>query len=427
MPRIVKPLVSTNIKKYKPKEKTYTKSDGQGLQLLIKPNGTKLWEFYFFSPIFLKRRKTTFGVYNSQTNTLKMARDKRADYLKLVADGIDPMEYYSEQKKIKKMEAEKDTVTVQEVLNDFYSHRTKTHRLKEITVSKDKSRVENHFINKLPKKDKTNILDVTYDVTIKILKKLEKDDKLETLRKVKAILVNMLNYAYAENIIKDNLIIGRLQVYNFVTPTKARNNPTLTKKEDIKHFYNAILNYKKNLVSKYLLLMSIHTAQRQGAIIKAKWSDIDFDNKIWIIPKEHMKGTATATKDHYLPLSDELIVYLQELKFYTGESEYLFPNSQQKATRNKYPHISNNTARSTIRALGFSNEQQTAHGLRAMFKTVCKEHQEEHKLSNEFVERILAHKIGNDVENAYNRANSLEDMRKVITWWSKFLEGLKNE
>lgn len=425
MARVVTPLNDTKIKTSKPKDKEYLIPDGKGLSISIKPNGNKLWIFRYKSPTTLKRNRMSLGKYPN--TTLKQARDKTTEYQNLISDGIDPVEYKKKIEDNIKQEQELKIFTIQKVLDDYYEHRAKTHRLKTTTVTKEKGRVQNHIINNLPKKDKTIITDVTYELLIKILKKLEDENKLETLRRIKAIIVNMLNYAYAENIIKDNLIIGRLQVYSFVTPTKARNNPTLTKKEDIKRFYNSILNYDKSLITKYLLLMSIHTAQRQGSIITARWQDISFDTKVWTIPKEYMKGTATATKDHHVPLSKYLIKYLEELRAYTGDSEYLFPNSQIRATRNKYPHISNNTTRNAIRLMGYTNEQQTAHGLRAMFKTVCKEHQEEHKLSNEFVERILAHKIGNDVENAYNRANNLEDMRKVIEWWGEFLEGLRDE
>lgn len=422
MARVVTPLTDSKIKNAKVQDKDYNLADGNGLSLLVRVSGNKYFIFRYLSPITQKRNRMSLGQYPNMT--LKQARDKTIEFQNLISDGIDPVQQKKTEEQKIKADKEKNIYTFQKVLDLYYEHRTKTHRLKEITVTKDKARVENHFVNRLPKKDKTPIHSVTYKETVKILKELENEDKLETLRKVKAIIINVFKYAYAEDIINDVEIFGRLQVYSFVTPKTSKNNPTFTKKEDIKKLYNDIINYDKNLISKYLLLMTIHTAQRQGSIVTSRWCDVDFKNKVWIIPKEYMKGTASATKDHHVPLSDNLIKYLKELKAYTGDSQYLFPNSQVMATRNKYPHISNNTCRSTLRALGYSNEQQTAHGFRAMFKTVCKEHQEEHKLSNEFVERVLAHKVGNDVENAYNRANSIEDMRKTLSWWSEYLEGL---
>lgn len=129
-------------------------------------------------------------------------------------------------------------------------------------------------------------------------------------------------------------------------------------------------------------------------------------------------------KEHILPLSNILIKHLKEYKKLTGFGEYLFPNSQINATRNKNPHISNNAVTSALRVMGYIKEQQTAHGFRAMFKTVCKENQEEHNLKNEFVEKVLAHKVDGTVEGAYNRADSIDDMRIIVNWWSSYLESL---
>ena len=137
--------------------------------------------------------------------------------------------------------------------------------------------------------------------------------------------------------------------------------------------------------------------------------------------------------DHHLPLSDTTIKYLKELQKFTSDGVYLFPNSQTGSTRNKYPHVSNNTVTKALRIMEYTKEQQTAHGFRAMFKTVCKENQEKvkdkdnHKiLENEFIEKVLAHKVEGDVEASYNRSKSIEDMRKVVNWWSDYLEGLNN-
>ena len=130
------------------------------------------------------------------------------------------------------------------------------------------------------------------------------------------------------------------------------------------------------------------------------------------------------SKEHILPLSDITIKYLKELRSIGLDSKCIFPNSQINTTRNKYPHISNNTATNALRKMGFTKEEQTAHGFRAMFKTVCKENQEDFDISNEFVERILAHKVEGNVEASYNRAINIKEMRIITNWWSEYLEGL---
>ncbi|MDC7243343.1 MAG: tyrosine-type recombinase/integrase [Sphaerochaetaceae bacterium] len=431
MARIVTPLVDTKIKNAKAKEKNYTLSDGQGLQLLIKTDGKKLWEFYYTSPITLKRRKTSLGLYptvklgdKSKDDYEGSARWWRDEYLKLLSKNIDPIQHFKEEKEKKRQEGEKEKHSIKFIIDKYFDYR-KNMGMAERTFTKEKARVENNFSKKIG--EKTNIHTLTFEQTLKALTSLEKDEKYETLDKVKGHLIRIFKFAYGQNILKDTELFAKLELYKFKKQTVAKNNPTLTKKEDIKKLYSDILLYKYNLITRYLLITTIHTAQRQGSIITAQWRDIDFDNKLWIIPKEHMKGTAKAKKDHHLPLSDILVKYLKELYQITGDNEYLFPNSQINKTRNKYPHISNNTVTSALRRMGYTKEQQTAHGFRAMFKTVCKEHQESDNLKNEFVERVLAHKVEGDVEGAYNRADNIKDMRIVINWWSKYLEDLKND
>ena len=90
MAKVVTALSDSKIKSLKAQDKNYSISDGQGLQILIKINGSKLWEYRFTSPTTLKRRKTSFGTY-PQT-TLKIARAKRDEYINLVKQDIDPLE-----------------------------------------------------------------------------------------------------------------------------------------------------------------------------------------------------------------------------------------------------------------------------------------------------------------------------------------------
>jgi len=405
----------------KRKNKDYTLSDGNGLQLLVKTNGKKLWEFFYIRQSTQKRAKTSFGIYPKVS--LKDARNKRAEYQKLINNGIDPIEYYSQQKQKAKELQEKQKHTIGRLTDAFFQRERETkgidatHQLKEI------NRLNNHFISHLPKKEVTLVEDINFNVTIAILKKLETLDKIETLQRVRGLIVRLFKYLFSENIITSTDLFAKLEIYTFKKDTNSKENPTLTKKEDIAKLYNDILNYNKSIFVKYLLILTIHTAQRQGTLIKAKWSDIDLDAKLWTIPKEDMK----MKNSHLVPLSDVMIDYLKELHRFSGNGVYLFPNSQTTHSRNKYPYISNNTANKALRIMGYPKEIQTAHGFRAMFKTVCKEHQETDNLKNEFVERILAHTVGGRVENIYNRADNIREMRIIIEWWSNFLEGLKDD
>lgn len=388
-------------------------NDGAGLRLVVKHDNTKVWKFiYTFKGI---RKDTSLGTFPKVS--LAGARIKAKEFRELIENNIDPLENKKQQKEIQKETKKQKQHQINIIIDRYFEVTQHNKGLAESTVIKTKERLKNHFYLHLKEKEKTIIHNISFDDIVKALQILEKDNKLETLSRIKRVIVNVFKFAYTENIIKETEIFGKLELKTFKVQKEIRENPALTKQEDIKKLYNSILTYKHGIITKYALLLTIHTAQRQGSIKMAKWSHIDFDNKIWNIPAENMK----VKKEHNLPLSNQMIDYLKELYLISGTNEYLFPNQQYK---NKC--MSENTVNNAIRKMGFTNEQQTAHGMRAIFKTVCKENQEKHNLNNEFVEMVLAHKTAGAVEQVYNRAKNIEDMRIIIKWWSDYLESLKD-
>ena len=88
MAKIVKPLTDTEIKKAKSKEKDYKLSDGLGLYLVVKMNGTKYFRFDFSYDG--KRKSMSFGTY-PQTS-LKEAREKREKAKEQLSHHTNPIE-----------------------------------------------------------------------------------------------------------------------------------------------------------------------------------------------------------------------------------------------------------------------------------------------------------------------------------------------
>ena len=94
MARITTPLTNTQVEKTKPKDKVYNLFDGGGLQLRVKPNGSKLWIFDYYRPYTKKRTSLSFGTYPS--TSLATARKKRDEAKALLAKGTDPKEHREE-------------------------------------------------------------------------------------------------------------------------------------------------------------------------------------------------------------------------------------------------------------------------------------------------------------------------------------------
>ncbi|BEA28703.1 hypothetical protein VEE37_10820 [Escherichia coli] len=94
MARKTKPLTDTEIKAAKPKDADYQLYDGDGLTLLIKSSGSKLWQFRYYRPLTKQRTKQSFGAYPAVS--LSDARKLRAESRVLLAKDIDPQEHQKE-------------------------------------------------------------------------------------------------------------------------------------------------------------------------------------------------------------------------------------------------------------------------------------------------------------------------------------------
>jgi len=107
MARTVKPLTDIRIKNAKPKKGVYRISDGKGLNLIIRSNGTKAWHMrYTYNG---KENTISFGEY--PTVILEQARKKREDVRRLIANGVDPSEERKAQKQARE-NAETNTFEV---------------------------------------------------------------------------------------------------------------------------------------------------------------------------------------------------------------------------------------------------------------------------------------------------------------------------
>jgi integrase len=156
-----------------------------------------------------------------------------------------------------------------------------------------------------------------------------------------------------------------------------------------------------------------NTFVRSANIRFAEWSEIDFKNRVWVIPADKMKTKV----EHILPLSDQAIAILKEVEPHTYDSKFIFPSSLGRTKT-----LSENTLNTALKRIGFGNEI-VSHGFRSMFSTLA---YESGKFRGEVIEALLAHKDPNEIRRAYNRANYEDEKREVITWWGDFLEGVKN-
>lgn len=409
MARSTLPLTATQIKTTKPKEKDYKLFDGGGLFLLVAKTGGKRWRFkYRFNN---KEKIIALGTYPSLS--LKDARAKREEYKSLIANDIDPNELKKQKKEeILKVEKKKE--------NTFYKVSQEWHENYQTEVSENYhiklGRALENYVYKYMK-DKP-IEDVTRLDLIEILKILKERDLQDTASRVLMIINKIYKYAVTLEYVPHN-IVADIEQKNILGKREKKHYPTFTKEKDIKGLLLAIDDYSGDYTTKMALKMLPYVFVRSYNIRYCEWCEIDFEKKEWIIPAHKMK-----TKTEFiLPLPNQVIEILEEVKQFTGNGKYVFPSF-----RAKDKPMSDNTLIGALRRMGYTKEEFVPHSFRAMFSTIAYENANTkygHKYTGEVIEALLSHKEQNKIKEAYNRASYKDGMKEVISWYGNYLDKIK--
>jgi integrase len=410
MARQTKPLTAKEIKAAKPKAKKYKLSDGGGLFLQINSNGSKLWRLnYRFND---KLKEYAIGVYPDIQ--LAKAREIREELRTLVASEIDINELKKQKKALtKKEEVKKQNTfyTISQKWLDSYkkeiseNYHTKLHRSLELYVYPT---IKKHAIEDITRIDIINILQSLKDRDL-----IETGNRIATL--INKIFMYAVTYEYApHNIMADidkKIILGK---------KIQKNYPTFTKEKDIKGLLLSMDDYTGDYTTKMALKMLPYVFVRSYNIRYCEWSEIDLKNNIWTIPAHKMK-----TKIEFiLPLPQQVISILNEMKDFSGGGKYVFPSF-----RDKNRPMSDNTLISALRRLGYTKDEIVPHGFRAMFSTLAYEKANDengHNYTGEVIEALLAHKEPNKIKAAYNRSSYIEPMKGLICWYADYLDEVKN-
>lgn len=394
MARITKPLTNTEVKHAKPKEKIYSLSDGEGLQLRVKPNGSKLWLFDYYRPFTKVRTCLSFGSYPEVS--IADARSKRKFARELLAKEIDPKEHRDE--------------------NDLKKEREHTNTLKHIAaqwLDVKKSNVSTEHakdtwrsleLHIFPSLGRLPIHKVSAVKTIETIKPIAAKGSLETVKRLCQRLNEIMIFAVNTGILTANSLAGISQA--FQAPIK-QHHPTL-KPDQLPELMQTIMLASIKRTTRYLMEWQLHTMVRPGEAAGTRWNEIDFENKLWTIPAERMKKK----KEHTVPLTDQCIALLEAIKPMSEHREHVFP-----ADRNPRTHINSSTANVALKRMGYGG-QLVSHGFRALASTILNEQ----GFDTDVIEAALAHTGKDQVRNAYNRSNYLARRKTVMQWWSNHID-----
>lgn len=393
-------LKAVQVQSAKVGEKDYRLSDGGGLYLVVKTNGGKLWRWsYEFNG---KEKLLSYGPYPAVS--LSEARKLHEAAQALKRQGIDPAAAKQARKQDgleAKRESSKPTFAL--LTEEWFK-----------SWSKGKSR---RYAGTVKTRLERDVLPAIGDIPIDQLKKADltkivsriQDDRdaedlaRRLLQKIKQIFRHATGKGYVEN----DPIAGT-QPSDFLRSHKVKNFariepaqlPELLKKIEI---------YRGSPLTRLATKLMTLTFLRTSPLILAEWSEINFAEKRWKVPKEHMKGQSSP---HIVPLASQTIQVLRLVHTISGESKYLFPGQGPKN-----PTMSNGTILKALERMGYQ-KVMTGHGFRGIASTILHECGHNH----EYIEAQLAHQKRNKVSGAYDYAKYLVPRTQMMQDWADFLD-----
>ena len=395
MAKKVTPLTNTQVKQAKACEKEFILADGDGLQLKVKPSGSKTWVLKYSKPFTKKRTNLGLGCYPEVS--LAQAREKRKTYRELLAQDIDPKDH-KDQAHLK--EQEKHNNTLQVVAENWFG-------IKETAITTDYAKdiwrsLELHIF---PTLGKYPVASLTAPVVIAVLKKVAEAGNLETVRRLAQRLNEIMTFAVNTGLIHANPLSGIKSAFE---KPKREHMPTI-KPEELPELMQTLNRANLQMVTRALIEWQLHTMTRSNEAAKAEWSEIDVENKLWVIPASRMK----MKREHTIPLTNQMLdilTLLESLK--RPHCPYLFPshNAPKK-------HINTETVNKVLRRIGYQN-RLVAHGFRALASTTLNEQE----FNPDVIEAALAHVDKNTVRKAYNRAEYLKHRIELMCWCSDHIE-----
>lgn len=383
-------LNDTQIRKAKPQDKPYKLTDGNGLYIVINPNGSKLWRYRFR----LDGKESVFAIGAYPDISLAEAREKRKEARLLVQQGINPAKDRAEKKR---QNARQNRNTFEAIAEEYLSSKTISDgSIKAIHRMLKKYAypiIGDTPITKVTPRQIMECLDVCKDKGVIV-------SGIYTRQHMSAVFLYAIRTMRAE--VDPTLAFAGYLKRPEITHAKAMTV------EQIKAFKKSLSEYNGSFVVKKAVQLLLYTAVRTIEARRSEWADIDLSAAIWRIPANKMKKS----RMHVVPLSSQVVELLKELHTLTGNGRLLFPNSKRPDDMLSATTIN--------RALEYMGLTISGHDFRATLATNLSEMGYDH----EHIKSQLAHAKDNQTDAAYFHAKFITQRRQMLQDWADFVDNL---
>jgi integrase len=386
-------LTNAVISGAKPREKPFKLSDGGGLYLLVNPSGSRWWRFKF--RVHGRENLLSLGIFPEVP--LREARELRDEARRDLRKGIDPA---AKRRTARMAGGETFKAIAQEWFDKFspnwvQSYSSKVIRRLEICVFP--------WIGKMP------ISQIKAPDLLSCLRRVEARGKLGTAHRALQVCGRVFRYAVAT---------GRAErdpsgdLRGALPPKQEKHHASFTDPASLAGLLRAIDAYDGSAVVRNALRLAPMVFVRPGELRAAEWKEFNLDAGEWRIGAERMKMRV----QHIVPLSRQAVAILHEMHPVTGAGRFVFP-SPRTDTR----PLSDNGMLAALRRMGFERGVLTVHGFRSTASTLLNEQ----GWNPDAIERQLAHSERDGVRAAYNYAEYLPERRKMMQFWSEYLDSLR--
>ena len=373
-------------------------ADGGNMYLLVRTTG-KYWRMNYR---FMGKQKTlALGVYPSVS--LAEARRRRDKAREQLAKDIDPGTAKREDKQAKADLA----ANTFELVARTWLKKTAAKR-KEVTQKRITTLLEQDvfpFIGKMP------IHTIgPRDVLEKVVRKVEARGSIDTSHRAKQICGQIFRYAVAVGLAERDVTSD---LRGALAEIPKSHFSAITEPKQAGQLLRSIFGYTGHPCTVAALKLSPLVFVRPGELRTAEWDEIDLESAEWRIPGSKMKMGV----DHIVPLSTQAVELLRSVHPITGHGKFVFPS-----LRTGERPMSDNTINAALRGLGYSKDVHTAHGFRAMARTILDEVLGERV---DFIEHQLAHTVKDPNGRAYNRTAHLPARKEMMQRWADYLDKLR--
>jgi integrase len=390
------PLTDVTVRTAKPRDKPYKLSDSGGLYVEVTPAGGKRWRWKY--RIEGREKLLSMGVYPDVP--LVLARVRRDDARKLLANGVDPSLH---RQATKLAQAEGSANSFEVIGREWFAKHQSGWAISH--SSKVIARLEKDvfpFIGSRP------IAQIAASELLKVLQRIENRGALETAHKARVSCGQVFRYAIATGRTERDI---SADLRGALPPVRTKHMSSVTDPALVGPLLRMLHGYEGTLTVQCALKLAPLLFVRPGELRTAQWVDIDLEKAEW-----RFRVSKTHT-DHVVPLASQAVAVLAEIRQLTGRGQFVFPSARS----NSRP-MSENTVNAALRRLGIPSDELTGHGFRAMARTIL---DEVHGFRIDLIEHQLAHAVKDPLGRAYNRTSHLPERRRMMQAWADYLDSLR--